>query len=280
LSTKRTAIVVWKLTLIRIKVTTFFFTLFFAVAILWMFKKPKEQIEYEKKLDGNLAEEYIIDPETGAKLTLEQAESGHWVDHTNEHLQMSESEIEKLYTEEEKNIERAANLLIGDIELKRTKFSDEQIERLEKTVILKKYDAWNYYYCFHNTQLNFYIFFPTVEIQQKVYTHYPDNFVETQIMFWIDLKQQHGHYYLRQKSTLESIFNHFNLDAKSFLKDYLTLVQEPSDNPLQLLRKVKPFEKIPNLEIEVSESDLLIKNREWVSTAALKKLLDAVKTCV
>ncbi|TXE15357.1 hypothetical protein ES692_17015 [Psychroserpens burtonensis] len=35
-----------------------------------------EQKEYDRKLKESLADEYIIDPETGTKLTLEQAESG------------------------------------------------------------------------------------------------------------------------------------------------------------------------------------------------------------
>ena len=52
-----------------------------------------------------------LDPETGAKLTLEQAESGHWINHDNEYKTTPESEIEKLYSEEAKNAERAINYL-------------------------------------------------------------------------------------------------------------------------------------------------------------------------
>lgn len=252
-------------------------SIIFLAVVYWISRKPKEQVEYEKKLEENLADEFIIDPETGARLTLEQAESGHWIDHDNEHYQMPESEIDKLYTEEQKNIERAANLLKGDEDLKRTKFNDEQIERLEKTVILKKYDYWSYHYCFYNTELDYYVFLPTIELHQKVYTHFPDNLIETQIMFWINLKHDHGHYYLRQESTLESIFNHFNQEVRTFLKDYITIVQEPSDNALKLLQGIKKLENIPNLEIEVFNSDLLIKTRKWVTAEGLKNLHDVVK---
>ena len=46
-----------------------------------------------------MEDEYIIDPETGAKLTLEEAESGHWIAHENEFRTIPDSELNNLPTE-------------------------------------------------------------------------------------------------------------------------------------------------------------------------------------
>jgi hypothetical protein len=59
----------------------------------------------------SLADEFIIDPETGAKLTLEQAESGHWLIRDNESREITEDAISKLPYEDEQTVERALNLL-------------------------------------------------------------------------------------------------------------------------------------------------------------------------
>ncbi|QYA26684.1 hypothetical protein G3I01_14655 [Gramella sp. MT6] len=59
-----------------------------------MLKGTKAEREYEKRINESLADEYIIDPETGAKLTLEEAESGHWINHDNEYITIPEKEIE------------------------------------------------------------------------------------------------------------------------------------------------------------------------------------------
>ena len=40
--------------------------------------KTAEEKEYNKKLKESLEDDYIIDPETGTKITLEEAESGIW----------------------------------------------------------------------------------------------------------------------------------------------------------------------------------------------------------
>ncbi len=54
-----------------------------------MFKpETAERKEYERKLKESLKDEFIYDPETGAKITLAEAESGHWIAHDNENRPM------------------------------------------------------------------------------------------------------------------------------------------------------------------------------------------------
>jgi hypothetical protein len=57
--------------------------------------------EQEEIMKQSLDDEFIIDPETGAKLTLEQAESGHWLTHDNESKEITEDAISKLSYEDE-----------------------------------------------------------------------------------------------------------------------------------------------------------------------------------
>ena len=67
----------------------------FVALIYWIFKNPKEYIEYEKQLNENLADEYIIDPETGTRLTLEEAETGVWKNKGAARYVMPEDEKER-----------------------------------------------------------------------------------------------------------------------------------------------------------------------------------------
>ncbi len=71
--------------------------------------KTKTEIEYEKNLKKSLEDEFIIDPETGIKLTLEEAETGIWKTQHKENRIIPRLEIEELAFKEEKQVEIALN---------------------------------------------------------------------------------------------------------------------------------------------------------------------------
>ena len=94
-----------------------FLIIFFSISIiaftLWIsMRKTKKEKQYEEYLEESLEDEHLYDPETGAKITLEQAESGHWINHDNEFKPIDLRGLEKFQTKEEKDSLKALNYLI------------------------------------------------------------------------------------------------------------------------------------------------------------------------
>lgn len=64
-------------------------------------KKTPDEVEVEQRLE----DEFIYDPDTGAKMTLEQAESGHFIRHDNSLGIKTDKEIEENYDEDNQEVE-------------------------------------------------------------------------------------------------------------------------------------------------------------------------------
>lgn len=64
-------------------------------------RKTPREIVVEQRLE----DEFIYDPDTGAKMTLEQAESGHFIKHDNKLRIKSNKEIEENYDEDNQEVE-------------------------------------------------------------------------------------------------------------------------------------------------------------------------------
>ncbi|MGY3795706.1 hypothetical protein [Aquimarina sp. 433] len=232
------------------------------------FKKTEEEKEYLRKLKESLADEYIYDPKTGAKFTLEQAESGHWISHNNEHRIISESEIEKLYTDEQKNVERALNYLKQSQQYQKQRPTPNEINYLEHTSILSKYNDWSYSDSFALKNCNGYLFIPTVSY---------DNFREPQIMFWLKLRTDFGHYYLREKSHIEKFFDLIRNDDDLRLPNYESFTIKKTVNLSQVVELLKRFEGSKGLEIEFKDNNLFIKNNKLVNISEIEKIENIVK---
>ena len=129
--------------------------------------KTQEQKDYERKLKESLEDEFIIDPETGAKITLEEAESGHWISHDNEFRTIPESDLEKLLTDGQKQIEIAINYLRKSKYFKRTELTEEQLSLFDRTKILTKYDNWTFSHPFSFE--NGIVILPAPEIHGRTY---------------------------------------------------------------------------------------------------------------
>ncbi len=218
----------------------------------FIFKETGEQKEYERKLKESLANEYIYDPETGARMTLEQAQSGHWIAHNNESRIISEKEINSLYTEEQKHAYRTINYLISSKKYKRKKLTSEEINCLEKTKILGKYKDWSYSDSFRIEYCKGILLIPSVT--------YDDNDSESQAMFWLQLNVDLGHYYLREKSNVEKFFDLIRNDDELKLTKYESFTFEHTKNLIIVNDFLKSFEGHKGLEIEFMNNNLFIKN--------------------
>ncbi len=246
--------------------------------LYFMFKpKTKEEKEYERKLKESLEDEFIIDPETGAKLTLEQAESGHWIEHNNELLTVPEEQIEKLYTEEQKEVERAINYLKSEPNYVKENFTEQDIDLLENTKILSKYDNWTYSDVFKIEYCDGYVFLPYVKIIGNQHSYFEDDYQESQVMFWIKLDNDFGHYYLREKSSAEKILDLIKNDDDLKLKGYESFTFKKSSDILNLLRVLKSFEGQEKLEIEFYKNNVFIKNEKFINYKDINRIEKIIK---
>ncbi len=254
------------------------FGLYFLSKLYNFFTKgTKAEQEYEKKLKESLADEYITDPETGAKLTLEQAESGHWIAHDNEFNTMPESDINKLFTEEQKNVERGVNYLKERTEYRKHKFTDQEVRILEKTKTLSKYDDWSYSDTFRFDYANGFVFLPAVKIIDKEPGYFDTTYHESQVMFWLKLNFDLGHYYLREKSNVEKFFDLIKSDDDLTLKNYESFTFKKSGNFINIIKILKGFEGSSGLEIEFMNDNLFVKSRKLANLEDIKRIERVIK---
>ena len=239
--------------------------------ILWVFHRTPEDREYDRKLKESLKDEYIIKPETGAKLTLEQAESGHWIAHDNEFNTTPEAELEKLPSDSAKQVEIALNYLRGSKDYRRTELTDEQLNVLEQTRILSNYDDWTYSDPFKFEQGI--IFLPAVDLLVGYFKAYP-------LMFWVKINNISGHYFFREKSSSEKLFDLIRNDDEIKSDRYECFTLKKSHSIIQIKRILEIFEDEKGLEIELDNDNFFIKTHSLVSLDDIVRVERIVKKII
>lgn len=220
------------------------------------FENSDEEKEYFIKLKQSLKEEFIYDPETGAKLTLEEAESGYWISHNNLNRVKSKEEIEKFYFGREKD----AEILINHIKAagyEYNKLKNSQIDFLETIKIFEKYDNWSYSNSFSFDNEKNFVFFPAVEYKTENY------FNESQIMFWFKNDKLNGHFYLREKTNFESITDLIRNNDEIKLENYECFTYKKSKNIIDIIRILEAFKNEKELEIEIKDENLFVKTLKF-----------------
>lgn len=242
----------------------------------FFFSKTKQEKENELKLKESLADEFIYDPETGAKLTLEEAESGNWIAHDNLNRIKPKEELEEYYRGKEKEIEELANFLKSN-GYKFTKLTNSNIEFLEQTKILSKYDDWSYSSSYSFNEGKDFVFFPRVTFNNN---RHENGYSESQIMFWINGMCLDGHVYLRDKTTFEALTDIIRNDDLIALNHFETFVFKESANMIPLLKTLQLLDTEKDLEIEIIEDNLLIKSLRYVNKndyLRIEKIIKSVK---
>lgn len=246
-------------------------SVFSAVVLLLYFSftyKTKEEKEYEEKIEKSLADEFIIDPETGTRLTLEQAESGHWIAHDNEFRIIPNSELDKLPLEEYRQVETALNHLRGSRSYKKIKLSNEQLKVLEETITLKNYDDWTYSDPFEFEKGI--VFLPAPELRGT--TYYQDDYKESHLMFWIKINNINGHYFLREKTSSEKLLDLIKDDDELKLDNYECFTVKQSHSIIVINKILEYFENEKGLEIEFSYDNLFIKTTKLISLEDINRI--------
>ena len=233
----------------------------------------KAEREYNNDLRERLKDELIYDPETGTRITLEEAESGHWSPHSNPNRIKTQEEIDTYYFGNEKEEEELVNH-VKAIGYESTKLSESQIEFLEQSKILSKYDSWSYSNSFtFNNGENFF-FLPNVVYNGR---RNQSGYNESQIMLWIKNDNLTGHVYIREKTNFEAITDLVRNDDEIKLHNYETFVFKKSLNTFHLIKTLRLFETEKDLEIEIIDGNLFIKTLKYANLNDFLKIEKIVK---
>lgn len=240
--------------------------------------KTKEEREYDRYLDESMKDEYITDPETGAKLTLEQAESGHWIAHDNEFRTKPAKELSKL-TELERGIEIGVNYLRESKDYRNQELTHELELELKRTHIISSYREWTYY-CFYRMEyFDGYVMIPNVLIESQ-YGYFNDSYPETQVLFWLKLNADFGHYHLRKQKEVDKVVGFFTGEKEIKIDGYTVETFRVSPNVLNVIRLLQVIEGTSGLRIELKDDSLLLKNTKWANLEEILRLEKLVKQLV
>jgi len=256
----------------------FYFIVAFVITLAYKFfySKREQEKEYERKIKESLANEFIYNPETGTKLTLEEAESANWIAHDNLNRIKPKEELEEYYRGKEKEIEELTNFLKIN-GYKFTKLTNSQIEFLEQTKTLSKYDDWSYSCSYSFNEGRDYVFFPRVTYHDN---RHENGYSESQIMFWVNDIPLDGHIYLREKTNFETFTDMIRNDDLVALHHFETFVFKQTSNMIPLVKTLQLLDKEKDLEIEIIEDSLLIKSLKYVNESdylRMEKLIQIIK---
>ena len=167
-----------------------------------------------KRLKKSIEQEFLYERNTRNKITIEQAISGNWENQEHDNIPIDEKDLKRYFSIEEEKFEKVLNYIKGQFE-PYNRLNTELNDFLKKTIFLIKYKDWHYSNLFikDNKQLIFII--KTQGVRNKNLDGR-----NTNLFFWINIKENLGHYILIN-STFESkkinfIFNNEPFDIKNY----------------------------------------------------------------
>lgn len=193
----------------------------------------------------------------------------------NEQRKTSEEVIDKYYTEGE--LEREFILIknfLLDNGYKFKFFSDSEFDFLEKTITFSSFEDWNSTDSYHKNQLSIFIANTTAKVYNSKYSSRTENY---SIVFWIKDFNFFGHYCFFKKPIVQNIIDVFIDEEKEIIKGYQTEIIKKShqENAIKDYFKTINFEN--DLEIEIIDSNIIIRITNVASHENLIKLFDSIK---
>ncbi|RZJ67501.1 MAG: hypothetical protein EOO50_05820 [Flavobacterium sp.] len=234
-----------------------------ALIVIFIFVKilepTKAEKEEERRLKESLSDEFLYDPETGARFTVEQAEKGTWIAHDNPKRIKSDEEINKYYSGSEIVVEQIANHL-KSAGCERYEFTEEEISILSETKMLSNYDDWSYSSVFRFPESDDLVFFPTVLVSNT--NRHGSFFRGQQMLFWLAVDHGFGHYYLRERRPFEKFFDLIKSDDEFEIDGMEVFTIAKSEEPLKTRHLLEKFALSQEIEIELNGSSLFVKTTD------------------
>lgn len=237
-----------------------------AIGYLLFRKRPDDDAE-EKLIKKRLEDPFIYDPETGAKITLGQAESGSWLLPDEEQREKYEDEQAKFYNHAEL-AEREVVVRLRKTGYVYRKFSEQEIDELESTLLLGQYDSWSYDHSYYSGTTNTHICFVTVS---RLRDH-RRTMHDTQLLFRKKISNHGGHYYFWEKTAADKFIGLFSRHTGIDFPVYGTQIITKSGNTLYIKKLVEKFTAEKDLEIEIKGENLFIKTLKPVNIFDLDRI--------
>ncbi len=245
----------------------------------WMTYMTPEEKEIERKFQESLDDELITDPETGAKITLEQAESGHWIAHENKNRPKSREELERLYDPRERQVEEAINYLKVSSQYTHLECLPQSIvQLLDKSQILSKYDDWSYSSPYKLTFTDGFFIVPTININSSHSHHYfNDDYQEIESMFVLNIKNIEGQYFFREKSRIEKVSDRLRPDDVIEVINFECFPIRESVRIIEIKRVIDKMINLEKVEFEFIDDLLLLKNLKLISKEEIIRLEQIIR---
>jgi hypothetical protein len=145
-----------------------FFLIILLICIPALLRKPKEEAEEEKRLKESLQDETIYVPEMGTRLTIEEAEKGHFIVHDNKLRRKAEAELDQNYSWEQAQVEKIRNYVIeADYAFPTDEVEDKLIEALGNCSFTGRYSDIRIYF---TVQINEVLFLLILLVDYQIST--------------------------------------------------------------------------------------------------------------
>lgn len=246
-------------------------------------EKRKLSLKDKKIISDKEIISMFEDPLTGEKAKVSETQTNYEysdeisdeVVFYNEQRKTSEEVIDKYYTEGE--LEREFILIknfLLDNGYKFKFFSDSEFDFLEKTITFSSFEDWNSTDSYHKNQLSIFIANTTAKVYNSKYSSRTENY---SIVFWIKDFNFFGHYCFFKKPIVQNIIDVFIDEEKEIIKGYQTEIIKKShqENAIKDYFKTINFEN--DLEIEIIDSNIIIRITNFASRENLIKLFDSIK---
>ena len=221
--------------------------------------QKQEEQEYKERLENSLEDEFIIDPESGAKLTLEQAEAGHWVAHDNKGRKRSPEELERIADEDQREFEILLNKIKSSADFTLVDHPEGLTQVLEKAYLWKAFKSWSFSHSFLHISGAFRVDITRPIVESNGY--YGQDYYENQFLLILAIESQPKHYYFRKKNVVESLLDIVKPDDSV---DFQNMECFPILPAVNLGGVQETLDALPNLrhmpvEVELIDKWLLIK---------------------
>ncbi len=232
---------------------------FICIALIFMsIRRVKNEKSEVQKLEEQIEDEYLYDPSSGAKITLEQAESGKWPVDTISKEEFNDY-LNKCDSVEEKEEKSAINYLTKEKSYDEITLSEGIINLLNDSAILSKNKNWKYSdaYLFNNKST-----FILISV---------DSYMSTELLMIININNIDGHYYLREKSVVEKVFDAFRNDDELSLDNYESFTFRKAKSIESVNKVLLQLKGQQQLEIELDNDILLLKTIKHINIGDIKR---------
>lgn len=262
-----------------------FFVFIIGSWVLRINKKRRLAKKEENPISNKEIIELLDDPLTGEKMRVSEKQNQYEssdeipdeIVFYEENTRTSEHVLNKYYTEDG-DLEREFILIknhLLDNGFNFQIFSDSEIDFLEKSITFTSFEDWTCSDMYHKNNLSVFI---ANTISKAFNSKYYSRTENTNIVFWIKDFTFLGHYCFIKQPLIQNIVNVFIEENPEVIKGYRTEIIKKSSQEKVITDFFKNLNPSFDLEIEVFNSNIIIRMMNIASLDNMKKLLKSLKT--